>query len=87
MLAQETKVTFHTYCQSVKQSVEVTMHTMLGDCHFLSFFSILLSPHLHWRLINISTNSLPAFLKETLPREYSEQLRMFYRIFDFKKQR
>ncbi|KAL4207230.1 hypothetical protein AB4K20DRAFT_1920077 [Rhizopus microsporus] len=63
------------------------MHTMLEDYHFLSFFSILSNPPLHWRFISVSADSLSVFVKETLSRGYSEQLRVFYRILISRKQR
>ncbi|PHZ17691.1 uncharacterized protein RHIMIDRAFT_10973 [Rhizopus microsporus ATCC 52813] len=50
-------------------------------------FSVLPNPSLHWRFINISANSLSAFVKEPLPRGYNDQLRMFCRVFNFKKLR
>ncbi|CEG73157.1 hypothetical protein RMATCC62417_08590 [Rhizopus microsporus] len=50
-------------------------------------FAALPSPSLHWRFVNISANFLSAFVKEALPRGYSDQLRMFYRVFNFKKLR
>ncbi|KAI9481458.1 MAG: hypothetical protein EXX96DRAFT_618384 [Benjaminiella poitrasii] len=46
-------------------------------------FAILPKPSVHWRFVTISAYALSAFVRERLPRDYSGQLELFQRVFNF----
>ncbi|GAA5813881.1 hypothetical protein MFLAVUS_007369 [Mucor flavus] len=48
-------------------------------------FSLVPTPSLKWRFININANVLAAFTRKKLPDTYATKLEMFQQVFEFKK--
>jgi hypothetical protein len=83
-LSGDTETFFNCYAKILERYETVHANHKSFDVRRLKLpklFSILPKPSLKWRFITVSINSLSCFVKETIPRGYENQLKMFDRVF------